>query len=56
MLALEKLIVDWLVDPEGTAGGGSKVIFIRFYLQRRKREYNIIFQKKISSLQFVTQR
>lgn len=32
MLALEKLIVDGLLDPEGTAGGGSKVIFICFYL------------------------
>jgi len=37
-------------------GGDSRVIFICFYLQRRKRQYDIIFQKKISALQFVTQR
>lgn len=37
-------------------GEDSRVIFICFYLQRRKRQYDIIFQKKISALQFVTQR
>lgn len=36
-------------------GGDSRVIFICFYLQRRRRQYDIIFQKKFSALQFVTQ-